>query len=614
MTLQIRLAEGGQIETPAEALLENPLPPGLRITEVRFQIHKGLRYHFQTLVFDGLITVPEKQARSYFMETETLLHPKGTRVFTPERLDRGLSSLTDVLDRQGYRDAKAEAASVDRNDHTGAVNVRVRVGQGPKFIVRSAREEFLYEGVAQPAETITTHPDKPYSHLWVQDFSLSLKTNQFHRGYPDVTVEVTPIQSEPRGNRVLVDLLATVKTGPLVWVSGVTFLGQQRTRVSLLQRRVRIQRGDLLDPIRAEQGRYRLSSLGIFDTVDLDYQPPFGTNRAVVYRLKEGKRLNLSLLFGYGSYELLRGGFEAEQNNIWGLAHHARLKAIQSFKSSSGELTYTIPELVGRDVDLFLTGAGLRRQELDFLRLEYGGGFGLHKYFPSAATDISARYSYQILSALDAFPAIASVGLTNPAVGSVTLDLKHDRRDNPLYPRKGYRIFATLETAGQALGGEANYQRNEIFSSWYHPLGGGLYLSLGLSHGVAIPFGSPQNNLPFDKRFFPGGESSIRGYTEGEASPRNQFGQIIGAETYVLGQVELEQALTPQWSVVVFSDSLGFARSLQHYPFDTGLFSVGIGVRWKTLIGPVRLEYGYNLNPRPLDPVGTLQFSLGFPF
>jgi outer membrane translocation and assembly module TamA len=88
----------------------------------------------------------------------------------------------------------------------------------------------------------------------------------------------------------------------------------------------------------------------------------------------------------------------------------------------------------------------------------------------------------------------------------------------------------------------------------------------------------------------------------------------VGAETYALATMELEQALTPRWSLVAFSDSLGFAHRLSGYPFDSGLFSVGIGIRWRTLIGPVRLEYGHNLNPRRGDPSGTLQFSLGFPF
>jgi outer membrane translocation and assembly module TamA len=88
----------------------------------------------------------------------------------------------------------------------------------------------------------------------------------------------------------------------------------------------------------------------------------------------------------------------------------------------------------------------------------------------------------------------------------------------------------------------------------------------------------------------------------------------VGAETYLFGSLELEQSLTPSWSVVGFFDAVGFAEHIQNYPFNQGLYSVGGGIRWKTIIGPVRLEYGYNLNPRPHDPIGTLQFSLGFPF
>jgi outer membrane protein assembly factor BamA len=411
-----------------------------------------------------------------------------------------------------------------------------------------------------------------------------------------------------------VALLAIIKTGPQVKIHQVKFEGQKRTKLGLMSRRVRVQRGELLDPARTEEGRYRLAQLGSFDTVDLEYKPVDESHRDVLYHVKEGKTLNLSLLAGYGSYELLRGGFEVEQYNIWGLAHHARFKVVQSFKASSGDFNYTVPDLLGEDIDVFLQGTGLRREEIDFLRVEYGGGIGAHKYFKPYATDVTVRYNYQILNALNTIPAVASEGLTNPAVGSILLDLKYDRRDNPLYPRKGFKWFGTVETASAYMGGEANYERIETSASWYHPLGGGRYLSLGVSHGIAASFGDPANNLPFNKRFFPGGADSIRGYQEGEASPRSSQGAILGAETYALASVEFEQALTPKWSLVVFSDSLGFAERMAHYPFDTGLYSVGGGIRWRTIIGPVRLEYGHNLNPRQHDPSGTLQFSLGFPF
>jgi outer membrane protein assembly complex protein YaeT len=612
--IELRSSEGAQIETDAQRVFQNPLPSDLRVVSARFHVHKGILYYFKSLQFEGLQTISQKTAQSFFFDTEILFSTKSGRSYTPERLRHGLTSLTDSLDRQGYRDAKAEVSDVQQDDQTGAVSVMIKVQQGRKFFIHSIREEFV--GTAQSNLNRTIAPNRPYSRIWLQDYSLSIKTNQYHLGYPDTTVELQTLPANISEGETQKDLVAIVKPGPQVRVGAVDFLGATNTSRRLLKRSVRIQRGDLLDPTRVEQARYRLARLGIFDAIDLNYKPEDEHTRDVMFALQEGKKINLSLLVGWGSYELLRGGAVIEANNLWGEAHHVELKAVQSIKSSSGDLLYTVPELIGPDIDLFVNGSGLRRQEIDFVRLEYGGAIGLHKYFVSASTDVTTRYSYQILSASDfsAVQGVATEGLTNPAVGSITTEIKYDRRDNPLYPHHGYKVFLTLETATTYFGGDANYQRVELFSSWHHPLGGGLSLSLGLSQGLVDPFGSAANNLPFNKRFFPGGENSIRGYREGEASPRNEFGQIVGAETYTLGTVELEQALTPKWSLVLFSDNLGFAEDLNHYPFDTGLFSVGGGIRWHTLIGPIRLEYGYNLNPRPGDPTGTLQFSLGFPF
>jgi outer membrane protein insertion porin family len=614
LLIELVTSNGEHIQVDAANLVENPLPRPLLIRSVAFKIHKGRLYFFRDLEFDGLRTLSEKQARSYFVETEILLNLKDSRVFTPERLRRGAANLTDALERQGFQEAKVEPR-IHRNDTNGAVDVFIHVEQGPNFIIRSVQVEVSREGVPVPEESKTVFLKTPYSKVWLQDFTQALKTNQFIRGYPDTAVQTQVLGREDKGDHVEVDLSAVVKSGPLVRIGQVRFEGEETTRQSLMSRRVRIRSGEVLNRIKVEEGRYRLARLGIFETVDLEYPPQGPHVRDVLYSVREGKRLDLSLLLGYGSYELLRGGFEAEARNIWGQAHHLRLKVVQSFKSSSGETAYTIPEFVGNDVDLFFDASGLRRDEPSFLRVEYGGGFGVHKFFTSLATDASLRYSYQILNALEtSIQEVASEGLTNPAVGSIILDIRHDRRDNPLYPRSGYKFFANVETASTCLGGEANYERLIASASWHHRLGGGRWISLGVSHGVDISFGTAAENLPFNKRFFPGGADSIRGYQEDEASPRNQQGQLVGAETYLLATIELEQAFTPHWSIVLFSDSLGFAHSIAAYPFDTGLFSVGAGLRWRSLIGPVRLEYGHNLNPRPGDPSGTLQFSLGFPF
>jgi outer membrane protein insertion porin family len=206
------------------------------------------------------------------------------------------------------------------------------------------------------------------------------------------------------------------------------------------------------------------------------------------------------------------------------------------------------------------------------------------------------------------------VGAEKPMVGEFLLDVSQDRRDSPLNPQRGYRLSASLEYASPNLGGEVGFQHLELAASGHLPLGAGRWIHVGVRHGVAATWNRPADNLPFARRFFPGGENSVRGFKEGEASPRDDQGNYIGAETYLSGSVELEQAITPKWSLVAFVDGVDFAADLGDYPGNEQLYSAGGGIRWKTIIGPLRLEYGYNLNPRPQDPVGTLLFSLGCPF
>lgn len=590
-----------------------PLPRPLRAKRVEFKIEKGVLFYYSKLEFNGLTALTPKKARRYFVQTGGIVRLKRNRVYSPGRLKRSLANLSEVLDRMGYREQEVKAGKLDKDDRTGKVSLRVDVTQGPKFIVRSVRQE-LYLADTNAAELRTNWVRHTYSTWWEQDFTHSLKTNYYALGYPGTAVTLKIERREPIGTNVFLDMMARIDTGPRVRTGDVSFQGHKRTKVALLARRVPLQTGDWLNRLDAERGQYRLARLGVFDTVELNYQTVSTNLWDVRYDLKEGKRLEVSPIFGFGTYDLLRGGVEVNQYNLWGLAHNDQIKLIQSFKSSSADYTYTVPQVFGKDVDVFATGNYLRREEISFLRVEYGGGVGGRKYFRDISTDLSLRYNYGLLQATDINTNLASQGLLSPTVGEFILDVRHDRRDNPLDPRHGYQLLANAEVASEALGGNANFERAELGGSYHITLSDSQWLHLGVRHGFAFTPGSVSNNLPFVRRFFPGGEDSVRGFQQGEAAPRDAHGRIVGAETYTGGNVEFEQGITPKWSIVGFVDGVEFAEHIDHYPGDTALFSAGGGIRWHTIIGPVRLEYGQNLNPRPRDPSGTIQFSLGFPF
>jgi outer membrane protein assembly factor BamA len=274
-----------------------------------------------------------------------------------------------------------------------------------------------------------------------------------------------------------------------------------------------------------------------------------------------------------------------------------------------------VPSLFGSTTDGSARLFGLRREEPSFDRQEYGANVSLLFPLRRLGLSLTTGYTFKHVRASDSELATRATDAAQVDIGSINVGLLRDRRDNPLRPHKGYHVRLQLDSAARGLGSEVIYQQLVAGASYHTAWGSGRWLHLGLSNGVVTTFGAPEGTpVPINVLFFPGGESSIRGYQKGEAAPRGPDGLFTGAKAYTLANVELEQALTSKWSAVAFVDALGTTARLADWPFAEKLYSIGLGLRYQTVIGPLRVEYGYNLNPRAFDPSGTLLFSLGFPF
>jgi len=613
VTAHLTLADGKRVKYEFDSELTTTLPRSLQVKHAVFRIRRGVLYYYANLEFTGFKKFRAGEAKKYFIEPEFLFAMKASRIYTPALLSKSIRNLSEAYTRKGFQDVKVTLQDLKRDDKTGAIRATIHVEEGLPSFVRSVHTEIFAPGEQASLSTTNVTLHKPYSKFWAQDYEQKLKAQQYAQGYPDARASLTVTNRETGAKQIELDLVAHVQTGPLIHVGAVRFAGNTRTQTSVIDSRVQSKPGETLNRIQVEDNRLHLARLGAFESVVLRYEEVDEKTRDVRYDFTEGKTLDISLLFGYGSYEMLRGGVELAQHNLWGLAHESRLRLRQSFKASGVDYLYTIPAfLFGDDMNFFTEAAYLRREEVSFLRQEYGGSVGAQRHVRLIDSDVSLRYTFQSLNASITESNLPR-GVEHALVGAVVLDVRHDRRDNPLVPRRGYNIFSDFEFASTALGGEVDYQRVQLAGSYHVPLGGGRYLHLGLRHGGAFTSGNG-SDLPFNKRFFPGGENSVRGFQEGEAAPRNDDGKIIGAACYLQGNFEFEQYLTPTWSIVTFIDGVGFAEDIGNYPYDETLYSVGGGLRWKTVVGPIRVEYGYNPKRRPQDPVGTLHFSLGFPF
>ncbi len=606
-------ADGTVRQVVFDEKLEASLPRPFQAKRVDFRVTPGVRYRFEDVQFIGLQALRMQAAREFFVGEKVLIRRGSPNAYSKARLRHALDGVEEELRRLGYADATVTAKDVQLDDKTGRVSVDVDVHEGARWEVKELHVKIPGEEEQRIPELLT-FVGRPWSQFWQQDVSAAVRNYYYHQGHPDVRVRLRPEAGDEHSGVKPVIVVARVNPGPEVRIGQVRFEGEKKTKQSVLRRRVSALEGARLDPLALEQARFRLGRLGVFDSVDLRYEPDTGPLRDPVFVLREGRELETSLLFGYGSYEQLRGGVEVRQYNLFGLAHQSRLLLLESMKSSRGEYSYTVPELFGESIDGTARAFGLRRQETSFLRQEYGANAAISSRVPWLGANATLGYTFQSLGNRNNTLTTQAADEKQVNAASVDLDLVRDRRDNPLRPRHGYRWFFHGETASHYFGGTVDYQRIELGGSYHASWGSGRWVHLGLTHGAITTWGTDDSTLPVNKRFFPGGDNSIRGYREGEAAPLGADGKFVGAKSYVLANLELEQALTPKWSLVVFGDALGTAVRLADYPFNEELYSVGLGVRFQTLIGPVRAEYGRNVNPRPGDPGGTLLFSIGFPF
>ncbi len=614
LDLSVLRDDGTDATFPADPEAPLELPHDWRVVRATFRVHRGALYYIVSLRFSGLTALSEARAALFFLVPDLVLAQKRPKVYTPSRLNQGLANLREELRRLGYRDAVVEAGPVAADPMTGRVTVAVRVTENRRWWVAQSVTCRQDSGatVSEVAQTNLLH--EPFSPAWEQERIRSLRNAEYEKGFPHARVSTEVQTLGETDEAVEVGVIARVEPGLPIRIGEVTFAGLDRTCESFVRKRVRLTVGEPLNRLAVEESRLQLLRLGVFDRADAEMVPlPAETESAVRFQLREVKPLEASVLGGWGSYDMLWGGLELEQLNLFGLAHRQRLLAVQSFKSTKLEYSYTIPQTFHPLGEVTGLGFYRRREETTFTRQDYGASLGYQRQLPQWQSSAGVRLTFEDLSIADRH-FNPDYGRDQASASSIGVTFDHNRTDNALAPLRGYRLYATAELAAEALGGEASYGRFELGASWHRPLTRALIAHAGASHAWVTTPGAVADDLPFNKRFFLGGASSVRGYVQGEAASYDTTGKLVGDESYLLGQVEIEQRLTSRWSLVGFLDVAGLARDIADYPAGQWVASAGAGLRWRTPVGPMRLEYGYNLNRRAGDPTGSLHFSVGFPF
>ncbi|MDQ8205213.1 BamA/TamA family outer membrane protein [Pelagicoccus sp. SDUM812003] len=611
LSAEIKLDEERSITASWSTDFEPQLDPDLTASSASYTVEAGTLHYYEEVEITGLHSIPIDEARTYFVPDDTLYSRKKDRAYSPSLLSSQQKQLIGALSALGKADARVAEQTVDIDSETGQVFVQLTIDEGPLY--RITEQVISIDTESSPAEESSIPTDAIYSKIWIENRLRALRNESYQLGYPDTRISHSNSEVTNKGDTIELVVRFDIQRGSKVILTDVKHLGADDTKTSLLERKTDLVVGEPLDITEVEAARRRLSSLGIFKRIDLEYEEVGDNGRQAIFNYEKGLRLEWQLLLGYGSYEGLRGGVLAKRSNFFGRAHSLNFQAVQSIKSTHGRVNYTMPELLGEFIDVRVEADYLDREELYFDRTERGVSAGVSTHLNNYGIDLGLDYAFERKRSSD--PRFnADLRLEDTNIGSISVRATKNELDNILYPTSGYEISSSFRYASEELGGETEFIRPEVGASFHHRIDSRWILHLSGKLGYTS---SPDENvvaIPYGERFLVGGENSLRGFRRGEAGPVDSEGIPIGAEAVALFNAELEYPLFNRINAVVFFDTARVWDSTGDLDTFEDFANVGIGVRYKTIVGPVRLEYGHNIDPRPSDPEGTVHLSIGFPF
>jgi outer membrane protein assembly complex protein YaeT len=646
--------------------VENEQADQLTIT---FTIQRGARYTVNDVLIRG-------NTAATTAELQQAVRIKSGEPFVEAAATGGAATIRNLYRSRGFTRAMVQVTPGELPPDAAAdaarrIDVTFAVAEGPRTDVRS----ITYTGntvmsEAQLRAMTSTTIGRPYSEATVITDRDKIDLDYRNRGYDSVVVEPNVMLAD---NDTKADVRFTITEGPQVIVDHVIIVGNQRTSAETIERELLLKPGEPLGYSARIESQQRLSALGLFRRVRIDDLQHAGeARRDVMVQVEEAPPTTIS--YGGGlevgarlrtdvtgtaveRYEFVpRGSFEIGRRNLWGknrsvdffsrvalrsrdLAFTDNGPQLVEPESSLGFNEYRVygtfrePRVLGTRSDVLLTGIFDQaiRSSFNFRTREARAETG---YRFSPRYSIAGRYSIEKTELFDEHISEAEQPLVDKLFPQVRLSkfsgtFIRDTRDDILDPATGKFFITDGEFAARAIGSEVGFVKTYLQAFSYNrlPLQRRVILALGGRLGLAHGFpqlkdGDIVEELPASERFFAGGDTTVRGFTLdrlGNAETITPTGFPKGGNSVVIVNAELRINMTRSLEGVTFVDGGNVFPRASDLDLTDMRGSYGFGVRYKSPIGPLRVDYGIKMHrlaliPGRLERGSVLHISLGQAF
>ncbi len=629
-------------------------------SHVTIQVEPGHKYDLSEIRFEGNQAASSEVLEKALASRKAGLLSRGT--LTATTIQNDTDNLQSLFQQRGYLDVTVKHR-FEASD--GNLTLVYEIQEGPEYRVGTISlsgdahlpRELLLQGTSLREGGVFS----PY--LLASDRSQIMAAYET-RGYRSVQVE--PAIEHLAGH--VVDIQYTVTEGPQIFTKYVLVAGNELTRRKLIDKQILIEPGQPLSYERLLQSETNLYNLAVFNRVRVKELPVYDAKeeRSALVSVEEAKKYSLiygigySHSFGSTASEGLRGTVGITDTNFQGMARVLALSVRAGRRRQWGNLTYTLPRLLGKDTPTALslsvdnekrienndtTQVIIRGRPYDSFRAI--ASFQAERAL-SRRESMFLRYNFErVKLRLPQDPAIPPEFFrddTNLRLSKVALSYLNDSRNEAQNPTEGFFLNGEASLAPRLLGSERQFVKVFTQGRYYFPLYTDLTLVTALRLGIIKPFGAPppndQSAVPISERFFAGGPSTLRGLPIDQAGPLligddgnpvlvgpdgNKVPVPVGGNALIVGNVELRFPIFSILGGALFYDTGNVFKDIGSIPSSRFENDFGFGLAVRTPVGPVRIDFAYNpappeFKPAPPDFEGykfkrwNIHISIGNPF
>ncbi|MBM4144766.1 MAG: outer membrane protein assembly factor BamA [Nitrospira sp.] len=574
-----------------------------------YQIEEGPKIRIKKILTEGNKAITSSKIKGVIETKEWWLFSfiSSSGYYKKDRMESDIEKIRDIYFNNGFIKVVVGEPRIQLSDDKKGMFISIPISEGDQYKIASIdiSGNKALDGNSIRGR-ISMMPDTPFSKANLRKDIFSISELYSENGYALITVtpDLTPDESKK-----LVRINLKIDEGERYRIGRIEIAGNTKTRDKVIRREVRLDEGDLFNSALIKRSYERINNLNFFETVELIPKPkPEEKLVDLDIKVKERPTGFFSVGGGYSSVEKFIAMVELTQGNLFGKGQFVKLRAELGGRTTYYDISFRDPWFMDKPVSFSTNIYKITKEYIDYKKEATGFGISLGKRLSEYwATDIAYNFENANITnvASDASKIIKDQE-GKSTTSSITPSLVRDSRDNYLDTSRGSRNSIYVTYAG--LGGSNNFLKSEVDSSWYFPIGSTTLMLRG-RYGYTTGIGGKE--LPLYERFYVGGIYTVRGLGFGEAGPKdNESGDYVGGTNQLIFNIDYTFPLVSEIRLkgVVFTD-IGSA----FYAFkEMNLrYTAGLGVRWISPFGPIRLEWGHNLDKKEGEQPSRFEFAFG---